>query len=261
MEWIQPDWAAPRGVRALCTLRGGGVSAQPFDSLNLGAHVGDDADAVGSNRARLREIAQLPSTPRWLQQVHGIAVADLDATGPDAAGAVPPVADAAVSARRGVVCAVLTADCLPVLLSARDGSAVGVAHAGWRGLATGVIEAVVQALRARTPRDKAIQAWLGPAIGAANFEVGADVREAFLRHDAAADAAFTRNAGGRWQCDLYLLARQRLEASGVDGIAGGGLCTYADAARFYSHRRDVQHRGLSSTGRMATLIWREQERE
>lgn len=256
MAWIQPDWVAPPGVHALCSLRGGGVSAPPFDSLNLGAHVGDETAAVSSNRSRLGRAAQLPSPPRWLQQVHGIEVADLDTVREGI-----PVADAAVTSRRGVVCAVLTADCLPVLLAARDGSAVAVAHAGWRGLASGVIEASTQALRERIPGDAGIQAWLGPAIGAASFEVGADVREAFLRHDAIADAAFTRNAAGRWQCDLYLLARQRLEASGVERISGGGLCTYADAARFYSHRRDVQHRGLSSTGRMATLIWREQERE
>ena len=254
--WIQPEWTAPSGVRALCTLREGGVSAPPFDSLNLGAHVGDEAAAVESNRANLLTAARLPSPPCWLQQVHGIVVADLDLP-----AARIPVADAAVTSRPGVVCAVLTADCLPVLLSARDGSAVGVAHAGWRGLAAGVIESALQALRSRIPAGMGIQAWLGPAIGAANFEVGADVREAFLRHDTASDAAFSRNAAGRWQCDLHLLARQRLRASGIDEVSGGGLCTYADAARFYSHRRDVQHRGLSSTGRMATLIWREQERE
>jgi YfiH family protein len=162
-----------------------------------------------------------------------------------------------VCSRSAVVCAVLTADCLPVLLAAGDGSAVGVVHAGWRGLAAGVIEAATDALRARTGTGTVLHAWLGPAIGAAHFEVGADVLEAFTRHDAAAASAFTPNAAGRWQCDLYLLARQRLRAQGVDEISGGGLCTYSDPVRFYSHRRDVQHRGHPATGRMATLIWRE----
>ena len=184
--------------------------------------------------------------------MHGTDVADLDTADEGIA-----VADAAVCSRSTVVCAVLTADCLPVLLAARDGSAVGVAHAGWRGLAAGVIEATAQALRARVPAGTALQAWLGPAIGAAHFEVGADVLETFTSHDGAAASAFTPNASGRWQCDLYLLARQRLRAAGIDDISGGGLCTYSDPVRFYSHRRDVQHRGQPATGRMAALIWRE----
>jgi YfiH family protein len=250
--WIQPDWIAPPGVRALSTLRTGGVSAAPFQSLNLGAHVGDDPDAVSRNRLNLRQAAALPAPPRWLQQVHGTDVADLDTQ--DEAIAM---ADAAVSSRRAVVCAVLTADCLPVLLAAADGSAVGVVHAGWRGLAAGVIEAAAGALRTKVASGTTLQAWLGPAIGTAHFEVGADVLEAFTRHDGAAASAFTPNAAGRWQCDLYLLARQRLRAMGVENISGGAWCTYSDPVRFYSHRRDVQHRGQPATGRMATLIWRE----
>jgi YfiH family protein len=251
VAWLEPDWDAPPGVRALCTRRGGGTSAAPYDSLNLGAHVGDAADAVLENRARLRRIAQMPAEPRWLSQVHGVGVADLDTV--DGI----PVADAAVSARAGTVCAVLTADCLPVLLATVDGSVVGAAHAGWRGLAAGVIEAALHALRARAAPGMGIQAWLGPAIGPRRFEVGAEVRTAFLQQDPAAAGAFVPNDAGRWQCDLYALARLRLQRQGVGDITGGGLCTYADAADFYSHRRDVQHLGLAATGRMASLIWRD----
>jgi hypothetical protein len=223
VTYIEPVWAAPAGVRALTTLRETDLSLIP-----------------------------LPSTPRWLQQVHGTEVADLGAQGPlpDAA-----TADAAVSRTPGVVCAIRTADCLPVLLAAPDGSVVGAAHAGWRGLAAGVIEATIDRLRAGMSRDAPLVAWLGPAIGQAHFEVGDEVREAFVVRGAAASAAFARNARGRWQCDLYLLARQRLQACGVNDISGGGLCTYADPARFHSYRRDVQHQGMATTGRMATLIW------
>jgi len=193
----------------------------------------------------------LPSSPRWLQQVHGTGVVDLDA--------VPglPEADAGITFKAGVVCAIRTADCLPVLLAAADGSGVGAAHAGWRGLSAGVLEATVNAMRARIARDVAVVAWMGPAISAAHFEVGDEVRQAFLAHDAAASSAFARNERGRWQCDLFLLARQRLTSCGIGDIAGGGLCTYADRSRFHSHRRDVQHEGQATTGRMATLIWLE----
>ena len=251
VAWMEPEWAAPPGVRALCTKRGGGASAAPFESLNLGAHVGDAAGAVLENRARLRKAARMPAEPRWLSQVHGIEVADLDS----AVGI--PVADAAVSARAGTVCAVLTADCLPVLLSTADGAVVGAVHAGWRGLAAGVIETALQALRARAAPGIGIQAWMGPAIGPGHFEVGAEVRTAFLQQDPAAAEAFAPNDAGRWQCDLYALARLRLQRQGVGAITGGGLCTYDNAADFYSHRRDVQHLGRAGTGRMASLIWRD----
>jgi len=251
VAWMEPEWAAPPGVRALCTKRGGGASAAPFESLNLGAHVGDAADAVLENRARLRKAARMPAEPRWLSQVHGIEVADLDTT------EGIPVADAAVSARAGTVCAVLTADCLPVLLSTADGAVVGAVHAGWRGLAAGVIETALQALRARAAPGIGIQAWMGPAIGPGHFEVGAEVRTAFLQQDPAAAEAFAPNDAGRWQCDLYALARLRLQRQGVGAITGGGLCTYDNAADFYSHRRDVQHLGRAGTGRMASLIWRD----
>jgi YfiH family protein len=250
---VPVDWRAPPGVEAVSTARNGGVSSRPWDALNLATHVGDAEHSVKENRRRLRAAARLPAEPRWLRQVHGMAVADLD-TLPEG---VVPEADAAVATRPGVVCAVLTADCLPVLLAAADGTGVAAAHAGWRGLAAGVVEETVAALRARLPAGAALLAWLGPAIGPANFEVGEEVRTAFLAHDAAAAGAFTRRGDGHWHADLYQLARQRLAALGITAVSGGGLCTYADGARFYSHRRDVQHRQLPATGRMATLIWRQ----
>jgi len=252
-QLLPAEWQAPPGVRAVSTLRTGGASPAPWNSLNLGAHVGDSRECVDANRRLLRDAAGLPAEPRWLEQVHGIAVADVDAThATDAALR----ADAAISAMPGRVCAVMTADCLPVVLASEDGSVVGAAHAGWRGLAAGIVEATLEAMRRRSPAAAIFQAWLAPAIGPANFEVGDDVRAAFLAADPQAAAAFTPNAQRRWQCDLYLLARQRLARAGVDRISGGDHCTYAEEGRFFSHRRDVQHRGLAATGRMATLIWR-----
>ena len=238
---IVPDWPAPAAVHAAFTLRAGGVSAPPFDSLNPAAHVGDEPDAVAENRARLRRRLQLPSEPSWLEQVHGCRVAALD--GGWAAGAA---ADAAVTHAADRVCVVQVADCLPVLLCAAGGSAVGAAHCGWRGLAAGVLEATVHALR--TPPAQLL-AWLGPAIGQGHFEVGEDVHAAFCAGDPAAAAAFVKNARGRWQCDLYALARRRLAALGVSRVYGGGWCTYADPVRFFSYRRDGR------CGRMAALIW------
>lgn len=228
--FILPDWPAPPGVHAVVSTRAAGDAADPRIAW-----------------------PHLPAAPRWLRQVHGIAVADLDEL---PAGAAEPVADAAVTARAGRVAVVRTADCLPVLLAAADGQAVAVAHAGWRGLAGGVIEATVAALRVRLAPGTALVAWLGPAIGPERFEVGEEVRATFLAADAGAVGAFTRGRADRWMCDLYLLARRRLQALGVTAIHGGGLCTYADESRFYSHRRDVQHRGLDATGRMASFIWR-----
>jgi hypothetical protein len=228
----------------------------PYASLNLGAHVADDLAAVQENRRRLRVAARLAAEPLWLTQVHGIAVGDLDGADLDAVGSQRMTADAAVTARPGRICAVLTADCLPVLMASEEGSAVAAVHAGWRGLAGGVIESALAVMRSKAGARATIHAWLGPAISSAHFEVGEDVRAAFLGQDAGAGSAFTPNASGRWQCDLYQLARRRLQARGVTSISGGGHCTYADEHRFYSHRRDVQHRGLAGTGRMATLIWR-----
>jgi YfiH family protein len=226
---ITPDWRAAAGVHAIATTRVAGDMADPATLL-----------------------PQLPAPPRWLRQVHGAVVADLDDPPGDT-----PVADAAFTTTPGVVCVVRTADCLPVLFAAHDGSAVAAAHAGWRGLAAGVLEATIAALRARCGNALSLQAWLGPAIGPGHFEVGPEVRGAFLAADAGAGDAFLATARqDRWLCDLYTLARRRLVAAGVTDLSGGGLCTYADAPRFFSHRRDVQHRGLDSTGRMASFIWR-----
>ena len=238
---IEPDWPAPPGVRAATTTRLGGCSEPPYDSLNLGDHVGDDAQAVAANRARLRAALRLPGEPLWLRQVHGDWVCEA------AAGACE--GDARIVRGAGQVAVVLTADCLPVLFTSRDGAELAAAHAGWRGLAAGVLERTVAAF---TAEPGALMAWLGPAIGPRAFEVGDEVRDAFLAHEARAAEAFRPVREGHWLCDLYRLARQRLETAGVDAIYGGGLCTYSDPARFYSHRRDGR------TGRMASLIWREE---
>lgn len=240
MELILPDWPAPAKVRALATTRAGGVSAGPYASLNLGDHVGDDPAAVAENRARLRK--HLPAEPLWLKQVHLAHVADADS----ASGV--PEADASVARQRGKVCAVLTADCLPLLLCDKTGAVVAAAHAGWRGLAGGVIEAAVEAMRV-SPGE--VLAWLGPAIGPAAFEVGGEVRDAFLAFDPAAEAAFVARENGKWLADIFLLARLRLGKIGVTAVYGGGVCTYSDSERFYSYRRD------GATGRMASLIWLE----
>lgn len=240
---IRPDWPAPPGVRAAFTLRTGGVSAAPYDSLNMGASIGDTPDAVTENRRRVREALRLPGEPVWLAQVHGT---DVVALGADSASADMPEGDASVAWVPGLVCAIRVADCMPVLFAAQDGGAVGAAHAGWRGLAGGVLEATVE--RMGVPASRLI-AWMGPAIGQANFEVGDDVRLAFTGTDPDAVSAFLPNARGRWQCDLYALARRRLAAMGVSGVYGGGWCTFADTARFFSYRRSSQ------CGRMAALIW------
>lgn len=241
-EIIQPDWPAPPGVHAAFTLRTRGVSQAPFDSFNVATHVGDDPRAVAENRAALRASLGLSAEPSWLEQVHGNKVVELDGRGP---GALGP-ADGAVSGTPGGICAVQVADCLPVLFAAADGSAVGAAHAGWRGLAGGVLQAAVRVMNT-PPRE--LLAWLGPAIGQAHFEVGEDVRAAFLVDDAGAAGAFTVNHRQRWQCDLYALARRKLAAIGVVSVYGGSWCTYADAGRFFSYRRDGR------CGRMAALIW------
>lgn len=245
--WIVPDWPAPPGVRAASTLRAGGVSLPPWHSLNLGEHVGDDPARVAENRRLLGRALNLPEEPAWLDQVHGAEVLRLDEAGLPARR----VADGAATGRPGRVLAVLTADCLPVLFCRADGRRIGIAHAGWRGLAAGVLEAAFAALEA--PADK-VMAWIGPGIGRDAYEVGAEVRDACLAASADAEACFAPGRPGRWQCDLAGLARQRLEALGLARIHGGQWCTHADAARFYSHRRDGVQR---PTGRMATLLWLE----
>lgn len=258
-SWLVPDWPAPDRVRALSTTRAGGVSHAPYGladgragGLNLGTHVGDDPAAVATNRARLAD--RLPAMPRWLEQVHGCAVATVDhAPGVDEAA---PQADASLAVAPGKVCAVMTADCLPVLLCDRAGTVVGAAHAGWRGLCHGVIEATLARMQALAGGKSGWLAWLGPAIGPDAFEVGAEVREAFLQHaapgeHAAVEAAFRAGAPGKYLADIYALARTRLARAGCTDVFGGDVCTVTDAERFYSYRRD------GVTGRMASLIWLE----
>jgi YfiH family protein len=241
--FVPADWAAPPGVRAGVTTREGGVSTGARGSLNLGAHVGDLPDAVAENRRRVRASLALPSEPLWLRQVHGT-----DVVVHDGAAAADPKADAAVTFEPGRVLAIMTADCLPVVLASRDGTRVGVAHAGWRGLVAGVIENTVAALDVRAAD---VVAWLGPAIGPAAFEVGGEVRDAFIADDRGATAAFAPNSRDRWQADLYALARRRLARLGVLDVAGGGACTYTESDRWYSFRRE------RDGGRMATLAWLE----
>nr|WP_033374992.1 peptidoglycan editing factor PgeF [Leeia oryzae] len=238
---IVPQWQAPNGVKALATTRLGGVSQAPFDALNLGSHVNDRIDDVTQNRHLLD--AFLPASPVWLQQVHGIAVVDLDSAHADV-----PVADAVISRRKGQVCAVQTADCLPVLFADVHGTVVGAAHAGWRGLCHGVLEATLSAM-AVDPADVVV--WLGAAIGPDAFEVGDEVRAAFMAVDPAAAQAFVAGKPGKWLADIYQLARLRLQQAGVgrQHIFGGDLCTYTDRQRFFSYRRDQQ------TGRQASLVW------
>ncbi len=243
MKLLTPDWPAPSWVRAFVTTRPGGSSTGAYASLNLGDHVGDDPQTVAANRERLSKAQALPAEPRWLQQVHGRAVVDLAAAPPQ------PVADGAVSFAPPAVCAILTADCLPVLFCDRKGSRVGAAHAGWRGLAAGVLAETVARLNC-APAE--LMAWLGPAIGPDAFEVGAEVRAAFLAKDSAGAACFRANRAEHWLADIYELARRELRALGLSEIYGGGFCTYTERERFYSYRRD------GVTGRMAALIWLEQ---
>lgn len=251
VQFILPDWiGAPANIGACSTRRGGGVSLPPFDDghglggLNLGARAGDDPHAVAQNRQRLRHI--LPAEPAWLQQVHGANV--VDAALAQAADSVP-LADASVTTQPGVICVVLTADCLPVLLCDRAGHVVGAVHAGWRGLAAGVVQNTIDAMRAQGAGD--IMAWLGPAIGPAHFEVGDDVYAAFTDRDSGANAAFRKVPGknGKYLADLYHLARSALASHGVSRIAGGQHCTMRESDYFYSFRRD------QTTGRMASMIW------
>jgi polyphenol oxidase len=238
--WISPVWPAPAWVAAVVTTREGGASRGPYASLNLGFSTADDAGITAQNRASLA--AGLSVTPRWLSQVHGTDVVNV-AQCEDRAQA-----DASVSRTTDFACAILVADCMPILLTDRDGTVVAAAHAGWRGLCHGVIESTVSAMAVEPQK---LIAWLGPSIGPASFEVGDDVRDAFIARDKAAHRAFRAYPGrpGKWLCDLAALARMRLRALGVPAVYGGGFCTVADA-RFYSHRRD---QGVS--GRMAALIW------
>lgn len=269
--WLRADWPAPRGVHGLTTLRHGlGVSKAPFDTFNMGnctAAEGDDPADVAHNRALLVAQARLPSPPRWLRQVHGAGVVRFGENAGELAGSATraigitapaaeaspaaralPEADASVTSQPGVVLAILTADCLPVLFCADDGSEVAAAHAGWRGLADGVLEATVAAMR--TPPER-VRAWLGPAAGPQRYEIGVEVYDAFVSRDWGAGSAFTTTREHHWNVDLYALARRRLAAVGIadDRVSGGDLCTLSAPERFFSHRRDRR------TGRMVSLVW------
>ena len=240
IDWIAPDWPVPAHVRVLSTLRAGGVSDGRYASLNLAAHVGDRPAAVAANRLLLREAAHLPAEPLWLEQVHGTDVIRHPGE------SLVVRADASVAFEPGRVCAVMTADCLPVVLTDRGGTRVGVAHAGWRGLLDGIVEATIAAL-GTSPAE--LRAWLGPAIGPEAFEVGGEVRTAFADRNPAAAGYFRPNQRNRYQADLYGLARLALAAAGVSSVHGGGWCTHRESERFFSFRRD------GVTGRMATLAW------
>lgn len=237
---ITPDWPAPQNVRALQTTRAGGGSMAPYDSFNLGLHVGDDPVRVNRNRQLLARL--MPSEPVWLEQVHGTTVANADMA------ACLVQADACIARQRGSVCVVMTADCLPVLFCDKQGSVVGAAHAGWKGLAAGILESIVQAMDVQPEN---LMAWLGPAISQQAFEVGNEVRAVFLDANPKATVAFVPGTEGKWYADIYELARLRLKALGITQIFGGGLCTYAERDRYFSYRRD------GKTGRMGTFIWLE----
>lgn len=235
---LRPQWPAPERVRAFTSFRSGGASLGEFASLNLGNHVGDQPEHVAENRRLLAQALQLPAEPVWLTQLHGCHI--VDAATPDTLEA-----DGSWTGQPGIVCAVMTADCLPILLCDLAGRKIAAVHAGWRGLASGVIEAAVAALQ---PAE--LMAWLGPAIGPDAFEVGPEVRDIFMQRHSSYGEAFRPGSGDRWLADLYQLARLILEGRGIGRIYGGGLCTASDPQHFYSHRRDGR------TGRMATLIWR-----
>ena len=237
---LSPDWPAPAQVRAAASTRLGGCSLPPYAGFNMGSRVGDDPVAVAANRQRLCRLLNLPTEPAWLHQVHACNVVAAEQV------TSPPEADAAYSRTPGTVCVVMTADCLPVLLCDRDGTCVAAAHAGWRGLAAGIIPSTLATMDCDPAR---VLAWLGPAIGPDTFEVGAEVRELFIDLNAAGKTCFRPSPAGRWLADIYGLARCQLHALGVTAIYGGGYCTYREDQRFFSYRRD----GIS--GRMANLIW------
>jgi hypothetical protein len=246
-SFIIPEWPAPANVRAVVTTRTGGLSSAPYDSFNLAFHVGDEATTVVENRRKLlcalNEIAPC-GPPQWLQQVHGTEVVDAFSE-PKRRAQTVPEADAVTTTHRGLPCVVMTADCLPVFFSDRNGNRVAVAHAGWRGLCQGVLENTL----ARFTNPAEVMCWLGPAIGANAFEVGAEVRDAFVKVDPMARSAFVAQANGKYLADIYELARQRLVKAGIGMISGGDLCTVSDKDRFFSYRRD------HTTGRMASIIW------
>lgn len=255
-HWLAPDWPAPANIHAATTLRTGGVSRDTYASLNPARHVSDDNDRVMQNRLIIREMLDLPAEPAWLDQIHSNRA--VKATNPQKGGRGDlQQADASYTDEPGVVCAVMTADCLPLLVCSNDGAKVAAIHAGWRGLLAGVISNTIAAMQAPSPlfckggAGKDLMVWLGPAIGPDCFEVGAEVRDAFLQKSAAFNSAFKDQNSGKWLADIYQLARVELAALGIADIYGGTNCTVTEHERFYSYRRDNQ------TGRMATLIWRE----
>ncbi|WP_257296441.1 peptidoglycan editing factor PgeF [Endozoicomonas sp. YOMI1] len=241
-RYLWAEWPAPEGVKALVTTRKGGLSAAGFSSFNLGLYSGDDRETVRANRQLLKQDLDLVTSPMWLKQVHGIEVADANADNQETE------ADAAVSRQPGSACAVLTADCLPVLFCNLEGTVVAAAHAGWKGLVAGVLEATVHSMGVPP---ETIMAWLGPAISQHNFEIGPEVREQFLAEDIGCSEAFIPGRGDRWLADLYLLARRRLNRLTVNRVYGGEFCSYDQSDLFYSYRRDGK-----ASGRMASLIWR-----
>lgn len=239
-SFIVPDWDAPKHVKAVVSTRHGGVSIPPYDALNLGDHVGDCYEHVLANRQYVVDQLQLPTEPFWLKQVHGVHVADLDQS-PNCE------ADASLTRQIGIVSAVMTADCLPVLFCNKAGTVVASAHAGWRGLQAGVLEATIAAMNVDAAQ---LLAWMGPAIGANAFEVGDEVRAAFCEQQPHATLAFKPSVhSGKWMADLFMLARQRMQAAGLTQVYGGGVCTVENESQFYSYRRD------KITGRMASLVW------
>ncbi|MFI3217550.1 MAG: peptidoglycan editing factor PgeF [Methylococcales bacterium] len=238
-HWLTPDWSAPANIHAATTLRTGGVSVAPYDSLNPATHVGDDANCVRENRHRIKTMLALPAEPVWLEQTHSNLVIN--------AGQATTLqqADASYTNAAGVVCAVMTADCLPLLICSTDGKKIAAIHAGWKGLLAGIVSNTLAALATTD-----VLVWLGPAIGADCFEVGAEVRTAFVEKFAPFTAGFTQTSEHKYLANIYQLARIELAARGVEAVYGGDFCTFTDTERFYSYRRDAQ------TGRMATLIWR-----
>jgi len=237
--WIAADWPAPDKIKAGTTTRLGGVSKNSFASLNLAMHVNDETAAVEQNRDKLKMMLELPSEPRWLDQVHGCDVATDNN--------LLTKADAAVTATANTVCAVLTADCLPVLICDRDATCVAAVHAGWRGLAAGVVTSTIRKMPVAVDQ---LLVWLGPAIGPDAFEVGDDVRDAFMQLGQSFSDAFEQRENGKWLLDIYRAARIQLQQAGIEAVYGGGFCTFSDAERFYSYRRE------KTTGRMASLIWK-----